>query len=390
MASMSSYRITFEKGAIVYRIGDIPTSAFLIISGCIDISMRSNGTQLLVARLDPGEMFGEMELIDGHARRLTAVASTTSTLHLINREQISERLENADPIVRALLHRQLLRFRIALELLESGTLVEGSYQAPYGRAVEAIAKLRLEAQLREALEQGHMEVLWQPIGEINTGHVVGYEALMRWPHAELGNLMPKQFIALAEETSLIVVLGDYALQRVCIALRALADIGCSPMPYIALNVSGRALSSAAFVDRIIASAAIHGIDTAWIRLEVTESVFLDYHQIEELIQRCHGVNIRVAVDDFGTEYSNFSHLHRLAFDTIKLEQNFTQDLEKPRCLAMVQAIIAVARAIGTDIVAEGVETDTQLKQLRQLGCDYAQGFLIGKPLTSTELLASIS
>ena len=140
---MSSYRITFEKGAIVYRIGDIPTSAFLIISGCIDISMRSNGTQLLVARLDPGEMFGEMELIDGHARRLTAVASTTSTLHLINREQISERLENADPIVRALLHRQLLRFRIALELLESGTLVEGSYQAPYGRAVEAIAKLRL-------------------------------------------------------------------------------------------------------------------------------------------------------------------------------------------------------------------------------------------------------
>lgn len=388
---MTDYRYAFAAGSIVYCAGDTQADAFLILSGSIEILMGRDGAQIPVATLSSGEMFGEMELIDGATRRMTAIAATDCVLQIIKREQIVERLDNTDPIVRALLHRQLLRFRTALELLESGVIVDPrDIYSSASVVTSGIAKLLLEAQLREALEQGHMEVLWQPIGEINTGHVVGYEALMRWPHAELGNLMPKQFIALAEETSLIVVLGDYALQRVCIALRALADIGCSPMPYIALNVSGRALSSAAFVDRIIASAAIHGIDTAWIRLEVTESVFLDYHQIEELIQRCHGVNIRVAVDDFGTEYSNFSHLHRLAFDTIKLEQNFTQDLEKPRCLAMVQAIIAVARAIGTDIVAEGVETDTQLKQLRQLGCDYAQGFLIGKPLTSTELLASIS
>jgi len=388
---MSSYRRTFEKDAEVYVPGDTPSGAFLLVSGSVEISIRRDGIQIPVATLCRGEMFGEMELIDGATRRMTAIAATDCVLQIIKREQIVERLDNADPIVRALLQRQLSRFRVALELLESGVISDRGDIGPSAPVVtSAIAKLRLEAQLREALEQGHMEVLWQPIGAIADGRVVGYEALMRWPHAELGNLMPKQFIALAEETSLIVVLGDYALQRVCIALRALADIGCSPMPYIALNVSGRALSSAAFVDRIIASAAIHGIDTAWIRLEVTESVFLDYHQIEELIQRCHAVNIRVAVDDFGTEYSNFSHLHRLAFDTIKLEQNFTQDLHQPRCLAMVRAIIAVARAIGTDIVAEGVETDAQLQELRQLGCDYAQGFLIGKPLTSTELLASIS
>jgi EAL domain-containing protein (putative c-di-GMP-specific phosphodiesterase class I) len=384
---MSSYRITLEKGAIVYRAGDIATSAYLIVSGCIDISMCRDGTQVLVARLGQGELFGEMELIDGHARRLTAVASAISALHLINRAQISERLENADPIVRALLHRQLSRFRVALELLESGTRVDENDQHSDAPAVQANAKLHLEAQLREALEQGDMQVLWQPIAEITTGRVVGYEALMRWPHRELGELMPKQFIALAEETSLIVALGDYALQQVCAALRTLADRACSPMPYIALNVSGRALSSAAFVDRIIACATAHRIETAWIRLEVTESVFLDYHQVEELIQRCHAVNIRVAVDDFGTEYSNFSHLHRLAFDTVKLEQTFTQELDQARCVAIVRAIIAVARALSVDVIAEGVETETQLEQLRELGCEYVQGFLIGRPLTFDELLA---
>ncbi|QBB71992.1 EAL domain-containing protein [Pseudolysobacter antarcticus] len=388
---MSSYRKTLEKGAKAYRCGDMPLDAFLIVSGSVEISIRRDGVQIPVVTLSSGEMFGEMELIDGGMRRLTASAMTDCVLQIIKREQIVERLDNTDPIVRALLQRQLSRFRVALELIESDVIADTGHTDPSASVVtSAIAKLRLEAQLREALEQGVLEILWQPIGAIADGRIVGYEALMRWPHVDLGDLMPKQFIALAEETSLIVVLGDYALQRVCIALRALADCGCSPMPYIALNVSGRALSSAVFVDQIIASAVRHGIDTAWIRLEVTESVFLDYHQIEELIQRCHAVNIRVAVDDFGTEYSNFSHLHRLAFDTIKLEQNFTHDLDQPRCLAMVQAIIAVARAIDADIVAEGVETDAQLQQLRQLGCDYAQGFLIGKPLTSTELLASIS
>lgn len=388
---MDMHRITRMSGESIYRPGDLPAHAFLIVSGSVEISLRHDGVQVCVARLGNGEMFGEMELTDGGMRRLTAIAATDCVLQIIKREQIVERLDNTDPIVRELLQRQLSCFRFALELLESDVIADPVRADPSASVVtSAVAKLRLEAQLREALGQGDMEVLLQPIGKINTGQVVGYEALMRWPHSELGDLMPKQFIALAEETSLIVALGDYALQQVCIALRALADRACSPMPYIALNVSGRALSSAAFVDRIIASAARHGIETAWIRLEVTESVFLDYHQIEELIRRCHAVNIRVAVDDFGTEYSNFSHLHRLAFDTIKLEQNFTHDLDQPRCLAMVQAIIAVARAINADIVAEGVETDAQLQQLRQLGCDYAQGFLIGKPLTSTELFASIS
>lgn len=388
---MSSYRITIRNGETVYRAGDLPASAFLIVSGDIEISMQRDGVQVFVGRLGCGEMFGEMELIDGDARRLTATAVTHCVLHVITRAQITERLEDADPIVRALLHRQLSRFRVTLEMLESGININDPGRNLVDPGVlPAIAKLRLEAQLREALEQNALEVLWQPICEINGGKIIGYEALMRWPHPEFGDLMPKQFIALAEETSLIVALGDYALQHVCLALRALADRACSPMPYIALNVSGRALSSAGFVDRIVAAAAAHAIDPAWIRLEVTESVFLDYHQGVELIKRCHAVNIRVAVDDFGTGYSSLGHLHQLGFDTIKLEQGFIHEMEQPRCLAIVRAIINVARAVGADVVGEGVETDAQLEQLRQLGCEYAQGFLISKPLTETELLASVS
>ncbi|HEX6832520.1 MAG TPA: EAL domain-containing protein, partial [Rudaea sp.] len=151
-------------------------------------------------------------------------------------------------------------------------------------------------------------------------------------------------------------------------------------PFIALNVSGRQLEDPAYVDGVIAQARRQGADLHRLKLEITESLVLDYERVAALIARCHQAGMRVALDDFGTGYSNLGHLHKLAFDTVKLDQGFIRQLDDPRCMAIVRAVVGMADALGCDIVAEGVETAHQFEQLRGLGCQYAQGWLIGKPL----------
>jgi EAL domain-containing protein (putative c-di-GMP-specific phosphodiesterase class I) len=132
----------------------------------------------------------------------------------------------------------------------------------------------------------------------------------------------------------------------------------------------------------------HGVAPAQLKLEITESLVLDYGKVATLIEHSHRAGMKVALDDFGTGYSNLGHLHKLAFDTLKLDQSFVRQLSDPRCLAIVRAVIGMAAALGCDMVAEGVETPEQLAQLQVLGCQYAQGYLVGKPQTVDEALAA--
>jgi EAL domain-containing protein (putative c-di-GMP-specific phosphodiesterase class I) len=144
-------------------------------------------------------------------------------------------------------------------------------------------------------------------------------------------------------------------------------------------VSGRQVDDPAFIDRVAAQVREHAIAPALLKIEITESLVLDYANVVAFLERCRSARIRVALDDFGTGYSSLAHMHRLAFDTLKLDQAFVNQIDDPRCVAIVRAVVAMAAALGCDIVAEGVETEAQRTALRDLGCQYAQGFLIGKP-----------
>ena len=251
---------------------------------------------------------------------------------------------------------------------------------PSAGATQANDKIRLESQLREALDQHALEVRLQPIMHIVSGHIAGYEALTRWDHPERGAVSPAEFIALAEETSLIVPVGDYVLREVCMALRSFADAGASDFPFIALNVSGRQLDDPAFVDRVLAQARAHAIAPTQLKLEITESLILDYAKVDALIARCHRAGIRVALDDFGTGYSNLGHLHQLAFDTLKLDQGFVHQLDDPRCLAIVRAVVEHGGCAGLRYRGRRRGNPrTACATCATLGCQYAQGYLIGKP-----------
>lgn len=389
---MTNKRLQLATGEIVFEEGDAPTSAFLIESGRIEIVTVRDGVPMVLSVLGPGDLLGEMAVIDDAPRTATARALTDAVLIEVDRAQINERIDSSDPIVRALLKGQLSRYRSALHTLRGGEVAplvaaEGEpARDADGYDDQAVAKIHLETQLRDALASRSLEVRFQPIYEIREQKISGYEALVRWTHPVRGPISPVEFIALAEETSLILPVGEYVLDRVAETLAQLGALGVTPLPFIAVNMSGRQLAESDMLSVVTTVSERHGIDARAIKVEVTESLMLDFEKVGELIRRCGELGIKVALDDFGTGYSNLGHLHKLQFSTVKLDQGFVrQMLDAPRCHAIVQAIVQMVHALESDIVAEGVETEAQLQALDALNCRYAQGYLIGRPQTFEEM-----
>jgi diguanylate cyclase len=379
---MDRHRIELAAGETLFYEGDAPDFAFLIERGRIAIS-TNGGTQLL-AEVGPGELIGEMAVIDASPRTATAIALEPCVLAPITPEQIAERLRNADPVVRALLDGQLRRYRGALAALRGQAPV--SVSAPDLGSLAGIGKIRLEGELREALRQCRLEVRFQPLLEIATARIAGYEALVRWQHESLGAISPGEFIALAEETSLIVPVGEYVLEAGLDALLALDGAGADE-PFVAINVSARQLLEDALLPRILERCDARGVAPSRVKIEITESRQLDHARVAATMARARAAGMRVALDDFGTGYSNLQHMHLLPFDTLKVDQAFAREmLHSPRARSIVIAIVDMAHRLQADVAVEGIETAEQLELLRELGCRYAQGWLVGRPQTLSEML----
>ena len=380
-------RVNLSVNEILFKEGDPPTVAFLIESGEIEISTTQDGEILILSRLFAGDLLGEMAVIDDAPRTATARAITDCVLFQIDRTQISERLASTDPIIRALLEGQLKRYRGALAAMQGKEILSQDDGVTASEAL-GVGKIRLESQLREALKTGGLDVRYQPLLHVQTNKIAGYEALVRWNHPERGQISPVEFVALAEETSLIVPVGEYVFDTACAAVKTFIEHGADPKPFIAVNVSARQLSHPGLIERIVARVDAAGLPKGSLKVEITESQALNYDMVEKVISLCHDHGIKVALDDFGTGHSHLTHLHKLEFDTMKVDQAFSRSmLEHPRSMAIVKAIVAMGKAIDADIVVEGIETEEMLQALRELDCDYAQGYLIGKPQTLEELLA---
>lgn len=374
---MIPLRLRLVAGAVLFREGEAPDTAFLIEAGEMEVRIRQGGSDIVLSRLGPGDLVGEMAVIDDSVRTATATAVTDCVLYRIDRQQIAERLAAVDPIIRSLLEGQLKRYRGALAALQ-GKRPEPDHSTP--SELEGIDKIRLESQLREALANRSLELSYQPILDVGAGHIAGYEALVRWQHPERGAVSPMEFVALAEETSLIVPVGEYVIDLACAAVERFIAAGASPVPFVAVNISARQLSHAGLIERIVARVETARLPRGCLKLEITESRELDLDEVAAAIAVCHRHGIRVALDDFGTGYSHFGQLHRLAFDTIKLDQSFSRSmLADPRAMAIVEALVRLGKALDAEIVVEGIETEEQLLALRRLGCRYAQGYLIGRP-----------
>ncbi|MDG6348078.1 EAL domain-containing protein [Luteimonas sp. 8-5] len=376
-------------GEVLYRQGDPTDCAWLIESGQVELVSVHGRRTTRHGVLGAGELIGELGLLDGAPRSATATARADSVLLAIEREQFMERLQAGDPILRTLVDSLLQRIRGLVASLPADAEMP-SEDVPCDDPVErlGIDKIRLEAQLRDALSSGELEVRYQPIYDIAAARVAGYEALVRWDLPGSGPVSPAQFIQLAEETSLIVPVGEYVLDKVIGVLQALRDDGADPLPSIAVNLSARQLVEPGMARQIVARAERAKLPAGALKLEVTESRMLDYAPVAAVMKHCREQGLPFALDDFGTGYSNLTHLHSLDFEFIKVDQAFARHMfDSERAMAMVEAIVNMAHAIGAKVICEGVETREQLDRLRAMGVEYAQGYLIGKAAPAEEVLS---
>lgn len=376
--------LRLPSGGVLFREGDPPTSAFILEEGEIEIRANQHDRSVVLAVLGPGAILGEMAMIDAAPRTATAIALCDCRLLTLDRAQLAERIAASEPIIRALLQGTLQRYRSALSALQGGKDVEQPLMAQ-GDAI-GVGKMRLESQLRDALRSGGLDVRYQPVLDVVSGRIAGFEALVRWTHPDHGRISPTEFVALAEETSLIVPVGEYVFDTACAAAREFIEAAGRPL-FVAVNVGVRQLREPDLLERVIARVDRAGLPRGSIKIEITESQAMEPVLMQRFIALCHEHGMKVALDDFGTGYSHLAQLHLLPFDTIKIDQTFVRDmLTSPRSMAIVEIMVAMAKALAASVIVEGVESEAELAVLRRLGCDYAQGWLVGKPQTREELL----
>jgi len=244
------------------------------------------------------------------------------------------------------------------------------------------AQLKLESELRRALGQGQIFLQYQPIYALRESRLIGFEALVRWRHPERGLLDPVEFIPTAEETGLIVPLGNWVLAQACVQMKLWRDACANSALRMSVNVSSLQLNQPDFVARVREALAQAQLDASQLTLEVTESVLMN--NIEgavPILEELRHMGVTLSIDDFGTGYSSLNYLASLPIDALKVDRSFVERMTRDgQGNEIVKAIFKLGQALSKDVYAEGIETGTQLTLLQELGCEYGQGYLLSRPL----------
>jgi predicted signal transduction protein with EAL and GGDEF domain len=280
---------------------------------------------------------------------------------------------NADEIVR--------RSDVALNCAKSsGRGVARLFDEEMDR--ENSERLALEIDLAESIGRDEFEPHYQPIVEFATGEVIGVEALARWRHSRRGLTPPGVFMAVAEETGLIAAIGRRMLELAC------RDAFSMPAHiYIAVNLSPVQFLRGDIVETVERALARSGLAPSRLELEIAECVMLaDESKTFEVIGRLRALGVRIALDDFGTGYASLSHLRRYGFDKLKIDPSFIREIDRaPQGFEIIQSIVALGRALGMSVIAEGIETAEQSRMVWLAGCSYGQGFLFGRAMPANDL-----
>ncbi|MGI8871901.1 MAG: bifunctional diguanylate cyclase/phosphodiesterase [Candidatus Limnocylindria bacterium] len=363
------------------------------------------------------------ELLRGIAGRLAAVIRPGDTAARLGGDEFTVLLENvsdartarvtARRILTALEapfrldgHRVVVSVSIGIALSggarDAGELLRQADLAMYaakrngkGRAElfnpvmhkRAWRRLELEAELRSAIELNQLDVHYQPIFDLHSGELHGVEALLRWRHPVRGWVPPAEFIPLAEQTGLIVPIGEFVLERACRQLARWRGTAAGRRLLVSVNVSPRQLQQPQLVARVEQILRVTGIAPRWLQLEITESWLQEDPACLAAVERLRALGFSVALDDFGTGYSSLASVASLPVDSLKIDRSFVSGHESQHNGALVSAAVAFGTAVELEITAEGIETPEQLAAVRDLGCRFGQGFLLARPLPAGEVSA---
>lgn len=357
---------------------------------------RTLSEQDTLARL-AGDQFG---IILVSTSEPTAIAQFADELKRAIRAPINYAEEEVFITASVGLVTQSARTETAEDLIKSAELAV--YQAkrlggdriePFRPAFRVVGtnSLQIESDLRRALERQQIDMVFQPIVSLTDQSVAGFEALMRWNHPRLGQVSPDEFIPLAERTGLIVPLGLYALE---VAARELAKMQSQRRPdlFMSVNISSRQILRQNIISDVAAVMKRHAITPQTLKLELTESLVMSNPEFaRDVLHKLKGLGAGLSMDDFGTGYSSLAYLTRFPFDTIKIDKAFLRGSgEVAGAPVILRSIVTLAHDLGMSVVAEGAEFESDLLELTQLHCEYAQGFLFGKPMTAEEAIGPLS
>ena len=390
-----------KAGEYIFQEGEHGSCAFLIEKGRVETQVISQGTTTPINILGPGDIFGEMAIIDSSNRTASVIALEDCELLVVSKDHLNERIEDADPVVRFLISILMNKIKgtFTVDPVEAkknpdatSTVINISEIKENQQVLE---KLKMEQNLRDALDDNEYRVHYQPILDFNTGEVAGFEALMRWDSPERGMVRPDIFMGIAEETSLIIPLGHWLIKRV---LRDFARLkmklkksGKNTDLFMSINIAAKQFNDPTLFKVLNQALKINGVKPQEIKLEITERVLLGGNFVYDWIRRARKLGYSVALDDFGTGYSSLSYLANLEVNNLKVDKSFVEKIhsdEKTRHI--VTSIVNLSKSLNLTVIAEGVETQQEWDTLKSMGCDFMQGYLYSKPLPLNDVAALLT
>jgi EAL domain-containing protein (putative c-di-GMP-specific phosphodiesterase class I) len=389
-------REVFSAGQDIFRCGDLGDCAYLVEEGAVEVLIEKNGAEQRIKLMGKNELFGEIALIDYQPRTATVRAVERTTLVPIPRKLMEGLLEQSDPVLRHLLLIILERFRNrnAGSATTMPTVAIPPEQAVRRKVLqgEATQKLALAHGMKRALMREEFELFYQPICNLETGRIAGFEALIRWHHPKDGLVPPKDFLWVAEQTDLIHDVGLWTLERACRDWPALRRLTHCESPFFTVNLSVAQLNNPNLVDDVREIVSHQGILPNELRLELTETIMVAHpEQALRTMQGLIQLGCKLALDDYGAGHSGLTNLQRYPISTLKIDRLFVEPiLESMQSLEIVRSSVALAHSLGMAVVAEGVETEEVEAMLRSMKCEFGQGWYFGRPAPLQELVTRYS
>jgi len=400
MKSTSSYTHVYSPGEVIFKQGDLGTSAFIIEEGRVEVSITHNGKKTVLAEYNGGDLFGEMSLIDETTRAATATALEPTKVVAIYRSIFDKALDSVHPVVSLMMHTIMYQRRQTNPSLLSKAETDKFYaelkknDLKYQHAhAETVNLVMAESELSDAIDDSQFELYYQPITSLFNNQITGIEALIRWNHPEGDVITPAEFMPIAEKTSLIKKLGEFIIDSACQQLNKLTqelpDVYTdNPDFFVSINLSAQQFIYSDLLDQVKTSIESHKVSPTHIMFEITESILMvEPETAQRVLDDFKQQGFRIAIDDFGKGYSSMSYLHSFPIDIVKIDRSFIESMHtNATSMAVVQAIIGLAKAIDLNVIAEGVETEAQFNGAKSLGCDQAQGYYLYKPMPYAEMI----
>jgi len=399
MTEIKTSHTLFNNNDIIMEQGSIGDCAYIIETGEVEIFIgHPDGSEQKIATRGKGTIIGEMALIDQKRRTASVRALMECKLIKITKDEFQQRLSGSDPIVEMITKVILNRYRDTISRIEvfgEGTIYPPAEETEkqLTQSGKAVEHLKTASEFKHAIKNNELVLYYQPILDLRTKEIKGFEALMRWNHPEKGFMPPNLFIPIAEDSGLILKATDWAIEEACLALKRIQgqSAGLSQDCFMSVNFTAIDMLQPDFLSKLLAVSEKTGIAPSSIKIEMTERLLMNNpEKVKNMLIDCRENGFQIAIDDFGTGYSSLSYLHHYPINSLKIDRSFVVQMNKdPSAYNLVKGIINLAKSLNMSLIAEGIEEDHEEDLLLKCDCEMAQGYKYSRPLPESQLIEFI-